>query len=56
MIVGGVIDPKKITNKLNWKPLISLESGLEATVKWYISNEGWWNALLQNVSVPNRFG
>jgi dTDP-glucose 4,6-dehydratase len=31
------IDHSKLTNDLNWKPMTSLEKGLEATVSWYLN-------------------
>ena len=33
-----ILDSSKIT-KLGWKPLISLDQGIESTVKWYIQNK-----------------
>ncbi len=30
---------------LGWKPEWSLEAGLEDTVKWYETNEGWWKRI-----------
>ena len=34
----------KISNDLGWSPKFTLESGLEATVKWYKENGEWWRA------------
>lgn len=39
------IDPRKINNELSWKPSISFEQGLEATVAWYYNNQNWWSSL-----------
>ena len=36
------IDSKRIVEDLNWKPKISLDSGLEKTVNWYLQNKNWW--------------
>lgn len=35
------IDSTKIHSKLGWKPEITFEKGLEATIKWYIDNKQW---------------
>ena len=34
-------DITKAKNILNWEPKISLDKGLETTVKWYIKNKSW---------------
>ncbi len=37
------IDPTKIKTQLGWQPTRSaLSEALEATVKWYVDNAGWW--------------
>lgn len=41
-----VLDPKKITDELGWKPEISFEEGLKETILWYRDNEAWWRPLL----------
>jgi len=33
---------KKINKELGWKPLESIDTGLEKTVRWYIKNKDWW--------------
>jgi dTDP-glucose 4,6-dehydratase len=32
--------------RLGWYPRHNLETGLEATVDWYVNNEWWWKPLL----------
>lgn len=32
----------KISNELGWKPVETLESGLQKTINWYEANETWW--------------
>jgi dTDP-glucose 4,6-dehydratase len=36
----------KLNAELGWSPEHSFESGLFATVKWYIDNRAWWEPLL----------
>lgn len=37
------IDPRKIENKLGWRPTRSAwPAALERTVRWYVEHEGWW--------------
>ena len=40
------IDASRIMNELGYKPRHSFESGLEATLHWYLDNEDWWRPLL----------
>jgi len=35
------IDASKISNKLNWQPAETFESGLRKTVQWYLDNRKW---------------
>jgi dTDP-glucose 4,6-dehydratase len=39
------LDTRKIGTALGWKPTISFEQGLQATVKWYQENQAWWNSM-----------
>ena len=32
-----LLDSTKITN-LGWKPLVSLDQGIKATIEWYLEN------------------
>ncbi|MCC0055152.1 MAG: dTDP-glucose 4,6-dehydratase [Rhodobiaceae bacterium] len=50
------IDAGRAHDVLGWKPLQSFESGLEATVRWYLSNEGWWRPLREGVYAGSRLG
>jgi dTDP-glucose 4,6-dehydratase len=36
---------EKAQKLLGWKAEVSIEDGLERTVKWYRENESWWKAL-----------
>lgn len=35
------IDPAKAENELGWKPLMTWEDGLAATIEWYRENQDW---------------
>ena len=40
------IDAGKIQRELGWAPQESFETGLRKTVKWYLDNPSWWQAIL----------
>ena len=50
------IDPTRIREELNWRPSVTLEQGLEKTVRWYLDNEDWWRALQARDGVGDRLG
>ncbi len=50
------IDPSRMRDELGWRPSVSLEQGLELTVRWYLENEDWWQALLDRQGVGKRLG
>ena len=39
------IDPTRIRTELGWQPSYGFEQGLEATVRWYLSNLEWCHAV-----------
>jgi dTDP-glucose 4,6-dehydratase len=39
------IDATRIRTELGWRPLQTFESGLEATVRWYLDNRSWWQGM-----------
>ncbi|WP_153772175.1 dTDP-glucose 4,6-dehydratase [Labrenzia sp. CE80] len=39
------IDASKIKRELNWEPTQTFETGLEATVDWYLENAWWWQPI-----------
>jgi dTDP-glucose 4,6-dehydratase len=49
------IDSTKIRSQLNWTPEHNIESGLNKTIDWYLSNEDWLDKLSQKAIVKNRF-
>lgn len=50
------IDPARIREELGWRPSVSVEEGLERTVRWYLDNETWWRALQNRDGVGQRLG
>lgn len=46
----------KLNAELGWSPEHSFESGLFATVKWYIDNRAWWEPLLTAHNPGTRRG
>ena len=50
------IDPKRIRTELGWRPTVTVEEGLERTVKWYLDNQDWWQPLLSRNGVGERLG
>ncbi|MEL6949441.1 MAG: dTDP-glucose 4,6-dehydratase [Pseudomonadota bacterium] len=50
------IDTSKIESELGWTPLESFETGLEKTVDWYLTNEPWWQRVLDGSYRLERIG
>ncbi|MEM9797825.1 MAG: dTDP-glucose 4,6-dehydratase [Pseudomonadota bacterium] len=50
------IDPTRMREELGWRPSVTLEEGLERTVRWYLENEDWWRPLLERGGVGKRLG
>ena len=50
------IDPARIRDELGWRPSVTLDEGLERTVRWYLDNEAWWRALQDRDGVGKRLG
>lgn len=50
------IDASRIQAELGWRPSVSLQSGLEFTVRWYLDNEAWWLPLRERVYGGARLG
>lgn len=40
------IDSSKLKTELGWQPSATVESGLRATLQWYLDNPQWWQPLL----------
>ncbi|MEM1149875.1 MAG: dTDP-glucose 4,6-dehydratase [Pseudomonadota bacterium] len=50
------IDPSRIRAELGWQPSVTLAEGLERTVRWYLDNPAWWQALQARDGVGTRLG
>ena len=50
------IDPSKITQKLDWLPKETFESGIHKTVQWYLNNKPWWSSILKATYQGQRMG
>ncbi|MDP0498044.1 MAG: dTDP-glucose 4,6-dehydratase [Verrucomicrobiota bacterium JB024] len=50
------MDSAKAAAELGWRPQESLESGLGKTVRWYLDNRPWWEALLARGDPLTRRG
>ena len=40
------VDAAKIRDELGWTPTVDFETGLEATLDWYLAHEAWWGPIL----------
>lgn len=40
------IDPTKIRNELGWYPETEFADGIKKTIKWYLDNRHWWEAII----------
>lgn len=50
------IDASKIERELGWRPAETFETGLRKTVQWYLTNQSWWQAVLDGSYSLERLG
>jgi dTDP-glucose 4,6-dehydratase len=50
------IDSQKIQRELGWRPQEQFETGLRKTVKWYLDNRTWWEAVRSGSYRGERLG
>lgn len=50
------IDAGRIRDELGWRPTETFETGLERTVRWYLDNEAWWQAIIADREAIKRRG
>ncbi|KRN28361.1 hypothetical protein IV38_GL001360 [Lactobacillus selangorensis] len=45
------VDPTKIMTELGWRPEVSFDDGLQATIQWYVDHETWWRPLKKRAAL-----
>lgn len=50
------IDASRVQAELGWRASVTLQEGLERTVKWYVDHSNWWQPLLDRGGVGDRLG
>jgi dTDP-glucose 4,6-dehydratase len=50
------IDATKIREELGWQPSVTLDEGLRRTVRWYLDNRDWWQAIQARGHKLERLG
>ena len=50
------IDASRIRDELGWTPRESFDTGLEATIRWYLDNEAWWRPIVADRAADVRQG
>jgi dTDP-glucose 4,6-dehydratase len=50
------IDATRLQTELGWKPRETFDTGLHATVRWYLDNHTWWQRIRAGVYRGERLG
>jgi len=50
------IDAQKLESELGWRPSHTMADGLQETVRWYLSNRGWWQRIISGAYRAQRLG
>jgi dTDP-glucose 4,6-dehydratase len=50
------IDPQKAERELGWRSQHTFETGIAATVDWYLANEWWWRPIRDGRYAGERLG
>ena len=50
------IDASKLRQQLDWQPEHDFESGIRATVRWYLDNDWWWKPIREAKYSGERLG
>lgn len=48
------IDAGRIRDELGWRPRETFESGIEATVRWYLDHRDWWRPIVERGATERR--
>ena len=50
------IDASKLNKTLGWQPTVMVAEGLRRTVRWYLENRSWWEAIRARRLMGERLG
>ena len=50
------IDPSKLMGELGWRPKHTFDTGIRATVQWYLDNAWWWQPIREAKYAGQRLG
>ncbi len=50
------IDADRIASELGWKPAYDFDSGLRATIQWYLENQDWCEEVMKDQYDGSRLG
>jgi dTDP-glucose 4,6-dehydratase len=50
------IDASKLERELGWAPQETFETGIEKTIRWYLENRHWWEAIQSGAYRGERLG
>ena len=50
------IDASKLGRDLGWSPQETFETGMEKTIRWYLDNQDWWQAIQSGAYRGGRLG
>ncbi len=50
------IDPAKLMGELGWRPRHTFDTGIRATVQWYLDNDWWWRPIREAKYSGQRLG
>jgi dTDP-glucose 4,6-dehydratase len=50
------IDDAKLKAETGWQPAFDFDTGLAATVEWYVANRNWWQPIVENKYAGTRMG
>lgn len=50
------IDPTKLERETGWQPAEAFSSGLDKTIRWYLDNVSWWQAVRASLYCGERLG